>query len=85
MADDTICKQETLINAIEVVINHLLDCAGNAEDSNEVDNYMQAVKPLTKALLDCARIDIEQPTKTVCSSNFNDMMAETFADFNLQH
>ncbi len=53
-------KQEVLLTAIQEAITELLDCAGNAENSNEVENYMRAVKPLTNALLVCARMEVNQ-------------------------
>ena len=48
-------KQEILLNAIQSCISVLYDAAGSAEDSNEVENYMCAVKPLTEALIACVR------------------------------
>jgi len=49
-------KQEILLNAIQSCISVLYDAAGSAEDSNEVENYMCAVKPLTEALIACVRM-----------------------------
>ncbi|MGI2906803.1 hypothetical protein [Tolypothrix sp. VBCCA 56010] len=49
-------KQEILLNAIQQAISELFDAVESAEDGNEVENYMRAVKPLTDALIACARI-----------------------------
>jgi len=46
-------KQEILLNAIQEALTELYSAAGNAEDSNQVDNYLRATKPLTDALVAC--------------------------------
>ena len=53
-------KQQVLLTAIQETITELLDCAGNAENSNSVENYIRAVKPLTNALLVCARMEVNE-------------------------
>ncbi|GAX45529.1 hypothetical protein NIES4075_65500 [Tolypothrix sp. NIES-4075] len=86
MTDKIVRKQEVLINGIQTAIDELLDSAGSAEDSNEVENYMRAVKPLTNALINCSRMDIQSPVpNTSPNSAFGDMMVETFANINCQH
>ncbi|MBW4448136.1 MAG: hypothetical protein KME38_15035 [Spirirestis rafaelensis WJT71-NPBG6] len=49
-------KQEILLNAIQSCITELYNAAGSAEDSNEVDNYLRAAKPLTDALIACVQM-----------------------------
>lgn len=49
-------KQEILLNAIQCSIDHLYSAASDAQDSNEVDNYLRAAKPLTDALMAIARM-----------------------------
>jgi len=49
-------KQEVLLNAIQCCIDHLYSAASDAQDSNEVDNYLRAAKPLTDALMAIARM-----------------------------
>jgi len=50
-------KQEILLNAIQSCITELHDAVGNAENGEEVENYMRAIKPLTDALIACARME----------------------------
>ena len=49
-------KEEILLDAIQQAISTLYDAAGSAGDSNEVENYLQAAKPLTDALIACIRL-----------------------------
>lgn len=49
-------KQEILLDAIQKAISALYDAAESAENSDEVDNYLRVARPLTDALIACARI-----------------------------
>lgn len=49
-------KQEILLNAIQSCIDQLYSAASDAQDGNEVDNYLRAAKPLTDALMAVARM-----------------------------
>lgn len=49
-------KQEILLDAIQQAISALYDAAESAENSDEVDNYLRVARPLTDALVACARI-----------------------------
>lgn len=49
-------KQGILLNAIQQAISELFDAAESAENSNEVEAYLRVARPLTDALIACARI-----------------------------